>query len=359
MNPTDENDESRITLNSIGESFNRYALTAGLTLPEFSGKRGEDVFEFLKRFKRATLTFEDDLKCVALNKALVKSASIWAKVNIRELLRSNQWKLVKKKLIERYAPSDLPLKHLEQLRKMSFNPETDGLLSYVEEYVYCYKRAYRNHAENDVVRSVILNLPPKVMLRLNLMATDCKELETVDDLYKAVGRIESHILPYENDTSGDKRVTKEDLKDLMNDIKAVVATRDKTVGEESKEKNPTVAAIGIQQKPVNELVSEPIQQNQTSSRPQFNSNHKRPYRNNYRGKYHNSFNKGGRGRQYNNHEWQTNCQQGNKPSGTCQASLSPLEEAYIKTYGKPPGNCQICNLGLHYNKHCPYKDLKA
>ena len=97
------------TWHKLTSSLNQYAASslASVILPEFKGAPNEDVHDFLCKFKKATATFNDELKCLALQKALSGAAQVWAKHNLKVEFNVGDWKTAKSALIERFGPPNL------------------------------------------------------------------------------------------------------------------------------------------------------------------------------------------------------------------------------------------------------------
>lgn len=77
---------SELALQRLVETINQQSMSAisTLQLPEFSGFLREDVRAFMRKFKLATATLNDKMKCLALSRALQDTAHVWAKNNIKE-----------------------------------------------------------------------------------------------------------------------------------------------------------------------------------------------------------------------------------------------------------------------------------
>lgn len=340
------NDE---TINRLSETLNQYAASSlsSVSIPEFKGLPGEDVYDFLRRFKLATLTFNPDLKCMALNKALVGSAHTWARASIKRLIHECNWKECKRAIIERFAPPDQELRHQERLHKLAFNPETGTLLSYIEEYADCYRKARGPANDHDIIRSLTLNLPADVMRHLNLLSDDWNNFTRLTDLFSLIKRYETKILPYERKAQQIEKVEMSEIASLLREMRETI----KAQREEPK------------QAPKEDVAAAAVRVNNQNVQPNRYNNYNRD---NTRRPYHpyNNYELANRSReplrsQYNQrYNTPINNQadnRGNASSDNAQSNDN-LKADYEARFGKPPGPCQFCG-GYHFNRHCPYKAL--
>lgn len=339
------------TLLQLSDSISQYAATAinTVTLPQFQGLPNEDVYDFLKRFKLATITFTPDLQCLALNRALQGAAHTWSK-SIKDKIQSGDWKNVKKAMIERFAAPDREMRYRERLAKMKHDPTKETLTSYLEEFIDCYRKANSSVSDKEIIVALKVNLPNSVIRNLNLLSDNWTEATELNTLFKLVRRIENKILPYEptEDKDGSKlniqSLTKI-LEDLKESFKTVKAKQDENKDQE------VVAAIQHQRA----SVPGPVRQGRPFQ-PQFrNYNYRtnQDRRNWYRGNEQ-PYNQGFRRQSDENFPATTRMLP--EKRGQEGGSTETLLTSYEKMYGKLPGPCQICQ-GQHFNRHCPYKDL--
>lgn len=220
-------DESLLnqTLQMLSASINQQSASSinNLNVPEFSGLPNEDIYDFMKRFKLATLTLSDGYRCLALNKALKGAATIWAKNNIKELMANSKWTEIKTALYKRFGSPDKVLRNREKLANMKFDERTSTLRSYIELYATTYKKAFHSHNESDAVRSLKLNLPGRIINGLNHLNDQWPDFTTFDDLFQLVERYETRIMPYEptNESSG-SLLTMESLQLMFRQFREMI-----------------------------------------------------------------------------------------------------------------------------------------
>lgn len=351
------------TLNRLSETLDRYAASAISTIPipEFRGLPGEDVFEFIQRFKLATLTFSEELRCLALNKALIGSAQIWAKESLKSLIKSGHWKPVKKALIERFAAPDQELRHQQKLMKMKFDDVKGSLTSYIEEYAACYRKAFTNAVDTDIIKSLSLNLPSNIVRHLNILSENWVEFQTMALLYSLVKRLESKILPYESIQENKDKASIAELSKTLLEMQATLkASLDKKeTPKPDKEPEEAVALMGRLNN---------YEQRQGPDRYQMPLKRPAPYERFDNPSRNRRYVLDRRGPQahYGNNQVATQQDQppqyrmlppkSNQASENQSINYNALKSAYEQRYGKPPGPCYICG-GEHFNRHCLYRDL--
>lgn len=367
---------SEETLTRLSDTLNQYTASAlsNVSIPEFRGLPNEDVFAFLKRFKMATLSFSEELRCLALNKALLGAAHTWAKSNIKNLIATGAWKEAKKKIIDRFAPPDRELRYQERLTKLRYDPAKGTLTSYTEEYADVYKKAHGSVTDQDIIKSLSLNLPPNIIRHLNVLSDDWNSFSDLTDLYSLLRRLECKILPYEPKDTAEEKVDVGVLTRLIKEMKdSFEAQRIKAEAknDEQKPKTEVVAALA---KP-NNYQYPPKEPNELGNNSGY-----QPYPRDNRGAYRIN-------RRYeNNRGWQPRFRQSwrndnqanqnfgyqqpqNRGFGQSQPQnrehqgklLDPkgkpdLEAAYWAKHGRPPRPCPIC-ASEHFVRHCPYQDL--
>jgi len=346
------------TLRSLNDTLNRYTASALSTvpIPEFRGLPGEDVHDFLQRFKLATLTFSDELRCLALNKALVKAARTWAKSNIKGAIQTGDWKAAKKAIVNRFAAPDQDLRFHEKLAKMHYNPAEGTLLSHVEEYTSLYRKVNEQASDAEVIKNLSLNLPSNIIRHLNILSESWSALEDLSSLYALVRRLETKILPFELEQSGEEKTTVAEIAKLLKEMRDTIRpkSQDLEMSRPVESAKETIAAVAH---------SNGFQ----PSRP--SNNQKQDIQRGYQ-----PYNYERRGRQYfdsrdkNHYKFQrqerllkpfggSHQKDNSIPTSNTQPAREELQAAYLEQHGKPPGPCQICGDD-HFNRHCPFKDLK-
>lgn len=342
------------TITKLCETINQgQQITAisGLTIPEFGGLPGEDVGEFLNKFKTATFTLSDELKCIALRKAFTNPARIWAKDSLKHLITAGDWKAAKKAIQDRFQAADYQERYLEKLTNMRYDPKVITLRSYIETYAACYKKAHKTATDKEIIESLAQNLPNNIKHTLNLVSETWRNMTALESLYPLIKRVEQTILPYapveqEPTEKLDVTTMSKLLKQMQEEFKKDCL--DKFKAEVKANNEEAIAAIGRFQ-----------YQNQST-------NQVYP-RNNY---YGNRGNRRDSTQMDNNNQNQqrrppqpgANNQSGsdqiNRSDGM-RPSIQSLQAAYEQKYGVPPGPCRHCGQ-KHFNRHCPYinNDLK-
>lgn len=336
---------NRQSLDKLSDTLDRYAAStlSSIAIPEFSGSLNEDVHDFVRKFKLSTLTLSDELRCLALNKALVNSARIWAKANLKAIIQAGDWKAAKKAIVSRFASPDQELRHQEKLNKMRFNQTTGSLTSYAEEYSHCYRRAHPNATDQEIIKSLSLNLPPNIIRNLNILSENWSQLTTITELYAIIKRLEYKILPYESTDDKEDKVGLAELTRIIKEMKETINVQQpKQEASPPANSDQAVAAVG----------GNP-QQFPRSNKPGFKTNSANkgfhPYKPSKRNKnwiY---------AKRYNAGQGETANSNNNENSAATKGS-EEVKAAYYTTYGKPPGPCRYCEED-HFNRHCPYKAL--
>lgn len=349
---------SDITLNKLSETLNQYTAStlSSISIPEFKGLPNEDVFDFLQRFKLATLTFSDELRCLALNRALNGSARIWAKANIKESINSGDWKATKKAIVERFAAPNQELRHQEKLIKMRFDPSAGTLISYIEEYADCFRKARLLSSDKDIISSLNFNLPAHIIRHLNVLSDDWTNFDTLSDLYKLIKRLEGKILPYEQKPDAEEeKVNMATLSKLLKEMQESFQEQcAKKIDQETKAiKEEAVAAIGrynnYDRRQQDSRSQEPSQQHDQGFYQSRGNYRGRNFDPNYR-------NRNGP-RNYANAPYPMITQTGNSTiAPSYSKSKENLKAAYLAKHGKPPAPCTYCGEE-HFHRHCPYRDL--
>lgn len=340
------------TLQRLTESMLQQAASAisAIAVPEFHGKPNEDVRAFLNRFKVATLALNDELRCLALNKALCGAAHVWAKTNIKNLMLIGDWKQIKRALVARFEAQDRELIYRGKLSKMTFDPEESTLTAYVEAFMDCHRKAHKGGSDKDAIKALKINLPNNIIRNLNLLNDNWSEFSSSDPLFGLIKRVESNIIPYEpKDESNVDKLTTESLTRILKEFKDNLVASKKEKEEEKNENTEALAAIRQVDRP-----------DRPEARTRVQPIGYRPYRGAFQGRkpgpiYNNRYDQGRRFREdyrpFKPRETRVN------PEERMESpSKEKLQEAYYSRYGKPPGPCQICGEG-HFNRHCPFQDL--
>lgn len=321
------------TLTKLYDSLGQHSAAAliNIKVPNFAGSPGEEVNEFLKKFKMATLTLNNELRCLSLDKALIGSARIWAKKNIKEELKTGNWPEAKAKLRKRFLPPDEIHRHLEKLSKMKYDPKETTLSSYVEVYADLYNKAYNSAPDKDVIRGLRLNLPSEILRHLNVLSDSWMDTESLEQFLSLVQRVERDILPYDKKPSDDTAKF-ETLTAAIKELRESLVANKQQVQNLPTESVEVVAAVSG-----------------TSGQRWNQSNNKRPY--------HESDGYNQRGNRYSKRFNNNSRPNGNRQNQSMEPKpVSQLDKEYAEKHGKPPGPCYTCG-GNHYNRHCPYTAL--
>lgn len=326
----DQNTSMNETLSKLSESLGQHAamVLTNLHLPTFGGLPNEDVHKFLKEFKASTITLNDELRCLALDKALIGCAHTWAKKHIKTDIKVGNWIEAKHKLRERFVPPDENLRHLEKLSKMKYNPTEITLSCYIEGFATTYVKAHEGAADKDVIRALRVNLPHEVIHNLNILSENWADLNSVEEFMKIIQRIERSIIPFEkkqNAVNPEYVKLSAAIEDLSKKLTA------QPVKTEKPEQVEVLAAVS---RPADNRNQPNRGQKRTYHGEQQQSN--QGYSKRYNGGYRANNNT-----QYN--------QQGSK-------TKTQLQEEYERSHGKPPGPCYTCQE-LHFHRHCPYRAL--
>lgn len=314
------------TITKLSESLTQYSATAlnNLTLPEYDGSPGQDIKKFLKKFKIATLTLNDELKCLALDKSLIGSAHVWAKANIKQHIRNGEWSESKRKLAERFMPPDSEIRQLERLQKLRYKPEEITLSSYVEVYADAYKKCHAVCTDSDIIKSLRLNLSNDILRHLNMVADAWTELTSLKEFMPIVRRLECKILPYEQKQKAEENNNLVALTKALRELKDSVTSQAKPAAENQE----VVAALNTHQQQTRASVEQ---------RP---ANIRKAYPERYEPRQRKQFRQTG--------NYSRDLSQPTKEQRHAEA-----KRKYEEKHGKPPGPCYGCG-GDHFNKHCPF-----
>lgn len=354
------------TLAKLAHSLDSYAASAitSLAVPEFGGSPGEDVREFLAKFKTATITLSDDMKCLAIQKALKGSAKIWAKENLKSNFLGQEWKPIKQALIKRFEGANAELRHLERLNQLKYEPTQDTLLSYIEKYVYLYRLAHTPCGDNDIIRALKINLPRQVQKALNILDDNWTICNDVRTLYSLARRAEEKILAYDTTDDEGTQVRANEMAKLLKEVREIITK--KPLNAQETEDQGALALISSQTNRERNEPARPLVPREGQYRGYY-SGYQRPnprgynsanqYRSN-NGRYQNENSDRRLLIPADNRTRDLVVRRNNEPFEVRPEPdiNSELVEAYYARYGKPPGPCQICQLP-HYNRHCPYKYL--
>lgn len=364
MSNIEESIRPEDTISKLCETINQQqqvTAIAGLNIPEFGGGPNEDVTEFLQKFKAATFSLNEELRCIALRKALVASARIWAKDNLKELIAAGDWKSAKKAIENRFLSADHHERYHKKLSTMKYDPKLTTLRSYVEGYVSCFRKAHKSATDKNIIESLVQNLPANIKHTLNLLSETWRQMDDLKSLYPLIKRVEQTILPYApaEQEPGEKldvttmaKLLKQMQEEFKKDCLEKIKAETKATQEEA------VAAIGRY-----------YNQNSTNEQPTAKRpNNPVPYHNfpirsrGYNGPQY------GRRNQYRPGDRDDIQRRPPQPTPREPYSfgqdtklgkdqeLTNAQETYYRRHGKPPRPCYHCQQD-HFNRHCPYMNL--
>ncbi|CAA2962553.1 Hypothetical predicted protein [Olea europaea subsp. europaea] len=183
------------SLKEAFESFNQsISIVNPVTVkpPEFSGKKSQDIIEWVDSFEQTTLNYTDDQKKKLLGCAFTKAARAWFRDDLEPLLEGMAWPDIKKAILKRYKP-DHQEHYAQQLDKLRYTTDSsDELASFVDQRVYISKKAYPSWSEKEIIRETIRAMAPTVKKELNLMK-DTDEIDKISEFKSLVRRYDQKI----------------------------------------------------------------------------------------------------------------------------------------------------------------------
>lgn len=304
-------------------------MSMGLSnLPEYRGVPNEDIEQFLREFGRATTALSPAQKCVALKKALVGDASIFAKNYLKTYLSLGQWKEAKKTLRTRFSPIEPSLLYRSQLNQLSFDPSQSTLLGYVDRYAKLYKKIHPSSGTNELIQDLSLNLGHNIILKLNHLSAEWRRIEDFENFRSLISRLERDIMSLETASAShtsrelvstvNKLVTSA-LQPPLKEFQDLIGRLNKThLHEPSKANLAVIKNGGYPDKRQDQLKE---------------SSGKRRER-----------------------DWDSDRDKDRKPGFK---KAKDLRRAYEEKFGEIPGPCYLCG-GQHFRRHCPLDmpDLK-
>ena len=308
----------------LSDSISQHAATVliNLKIPEFSGAPQQEVSKFIKDFKAATLTLNDELKCLALQRAIVGPARVWAKTNIKQELAEGNWEAAKFKLRKRFSLPGEDLRLSEKLAKMQYDSNDMSLSSYVETYADLFKKVQPNSSDRDVIRGMRLNLSPEILKHLNIISATWTTLTSLREFIVLITRVERDILPFESKSKPDTDANLTAMVSAIKELKEIVSTQ-KQPHQIQSQNTEIVAAIA----------------NRAPAYVQ--PDNKRPFPGDHYEQQNGNFKK-----QFNWPRAPANA------GGQQVGNQSELQRRYEAKFGKVPYPCRTC-CGLHFHRHCP------
>lgn len=297
-----------------------------MKIPEYAGKPSENIETFLKEFGRATIALTRPQKCLALKRALVGDAGLFAKNYLKKYIATGEWKQAKNLLRTRFSAIDINLVYRSELSKMSYEPEKKSLLAYIDKYADLYRKIHTDAKDNNLIQDLGLNLGNDVVLKLNQLSSSWRSMSDFESFRELIGRLEKDIISLEMTAKADSaaqlaitvnKIVKDaisnpitEIKDLLNNMARKPASEPPTTA---------IAAVKNVQYP-----SDTFQ---------------------------------GNGQGYGKRKERSwNGNQGGKRLGPESSErgfrCGDLLKAYEQRFGPLRGTCFTCG-GLHLRKHCP------
>ena len=374
---------------AISESLDRLCnqSVTNIQVPRFDAY--PDVHDFMAEYERLTSNLTEEQKLLILPKSFpVNCHRSWYGTELSPLIEEKaSWSEVKKKILERFSSTDAQEKHFSRLRELKYEPDgNQSLLSYIEDILYSYQRAYPNDATGGALKYVKSSMPPSLKAKLNLHS-EFKNATSIEMLKSAAKDYD-----LAKDLTQKSSIDRESTQELANMIKELIIN---AKNESKAIRLEMAAAFKAQEERQSQALS---QVNQPRS-PGYNNGFDRqrsPFRgdNNYRqpspsnNRYNGQYNRSrspGR-RDYYQRQSQYYQAPGNQLSAPAnrrspspsnyksgfsrdgfnrpptpyqhenETKLSANNEIYnaklyFEKFGKPPGPCPNCG-GLHYARHC-------
>lgn len=304
-------------------------MSIGLAnLPEYKGVPHEDIEQFLSEFSRATTALSPAQKCVALKKALVGDASIFAKNYLKCFLSRGQWKEAKEALRKRFSLVEPSLLYRTQLNKLTFDQSQSTLLGYVDRYAQLYKKIHPNADANELIQDLSLNLGQNIILKLNHLSADWRAIKVFEDFRSLISRLERDIMSLETES------TNHTTQELVSTVNRLVSS---ALQPPLKEFQDLIGRLG--QKSHRELDTENLAgikhggyPNRRDDGPKQNFGKRRE------------------------RDWDSDR---DRDQNSAFKKPKDLRKAYEEKFGQLPGPCYLCG-GQHFRRHCPLDmpDLK-
>jgi len=143
----------------------------------------------LDQYERLTLPLTEDQKKL-LSTAFTHSARAWFKDDLLPTIDALAWPDMKAKILGRYR-QNWDDYYVELLSKLKYDASQDSG-SYVDQRVHLLRRAYPSMKESEIIRDVLISVPPALRSQLNLML-DTSKLQSVSDLKTLVPRFDQQI----------------------------------------------------------------------------------------------------------------------------------------------------------------------
>ena len=315
---------------------------ANVNIPTF--KPGSDVIQFVTSFEVVTSTLSNEQRVLLLNKAFTDNHyQAWFEFELKPLIEDKKdWSEIKNKIIDRFSPISSREKHVTRLRELKYNPEENqGLLLFVENMLYSYKKVFTNSADQEASVEYIKAALPQSLKSQLFMNTEFREAKDEKELRKAAQLY-------------DRVKTGEGCKNSSHSANIELASlfRDVLTGiRKDNEANCKAIVAAIQQ---NAPGQKPIEQrnagydrSRSPMRYNYSSDNRRPQSPVYRARSPSP-------RRVQVPDKSTDKREERSP--VVGDSKATSEEAfnsnsYFAKFGKPPRPCVECNY-WHWDRHC-------
>lgn len=302
-------------------TMKNYILMGGMAnVPEFGGAPHEDIEEFLKKFARATSALNQEQKCIVLKRALVGDANVFQKNYLKQHLLLGEWKCAKALLRKRFSKIEPSLLYRTELKRMVFDPSRNTLLGYVDQYAKLYRKIHSQAKDNELIQDLSLNLGNNIILRLNQLSDNWKDITDFEAFRSVITRLEKDIMALEAEA------TAINAREMANTVNLAVSS--------------------ALQSPLKQFQDLLIQLSQTQSlEPDTEKLAAVKH-----GRYPEDTDRQARRDpiKRRDREWEEDRDR----YKTFVKRARELREAYEEKYGKVDGPCFLCG-GHHLRKHCP------
>lgn len=377
---------------SIGQLCSTFSLT-NIKIPRFDSFK--DVHDFVAEFEELTITMSDEQKLIVVSKAFpIGCHRTWFESNVSPLIKENKfWVDVKRTLIDRFSIEKSEDRDFVKLHSLKFDEESDkSLLSFVDDVLYYYRKAYGPDHDIQAIRHIKANLPTRVTSSLSNYS-EYREARTIEDLKKA-----AKLYDLSKGSIQHARISREATHELTQAIKEMI-TKLSSESKQTREAVASLAAFQARDKSTNSVQepsrnASPSREYYTKGRPLSPGLHQQqiprypePYKRSVSPGYSNNdygWPKSPRRYGYNSpsgniprlsyqnqNTYRPQAYQNYERPSSPQMPLQspPYQEAlkqksevqenafnsnmYFARFGKPPTPCQQCNA-WHWRNHCPF-----
>lgn len=201
--------------------------------PEYSGFPEDDIYEWLGKFERLTLGLPTDQKCTLLEKAFTRSARSWFTDELLGKTNGKDWSSIKQTILDRFSGRKAEDRYYDKLISLRYSKNEHGsLLSFADEFVHVYRRAYSNASDPDIVRACVLAIPSEYRGYLNLIR-NLATISTVKDLKDTLRRYDQDIKIAPQASNSNPIINMEEFKKIMTGVVKELVDQQATKTEET------------------------------------------------------------------------------------------------------------------------------